>query len=254
MPQSLQTNWSAKLRNLGTERWTRLDVPGAIGRLIREFSWDKIDGRGQEDVLTTEIFLALGFLPSDPFLTAIWSSIHDISEDAMPELISGAATAKFVTLPGDFIYDSAKAGAKVQPDVIIECDKIVISVEAKRLRSSLFDPTQLARQAIFLSQLGDSHVGYLWVVLAKPPPIKLGKFGWHTVEEALKHGLYKIADSTTAEKSLSALKGRVGWSTWSEIVSICRTTQGKIGSEAEPLRECTGRLVSAMEQALQWHA
>jgi hypothetical protein len=239
------------LRPFATERWTRLDDPGAIGRLIRELSWDKIDGRGLEDVLTTEVFQCLSFLPPEPFLSRVFGSIHDIDATGMSALLAAADSARFLTLPGDFSCGTAESALKVQPDVIIGMRSIVMSVEAKRLRPSLFEPTQLARQAVLLSNLTGEMDRYIWVVIDTPPPIKVGKFGRQSLADALVHGLEKIVP-TMAPHYASQYEGKIGWSTWREIVDVCRTEHDKLPQTSD-LRACTDRIISAMESAIRWH-
>jgi hypothetical protein len=245
--------WSEKLRAAATPRWARLDVPSGIARLLREVSYDNFDGRGHEDVLTTEIFGVLDLLPRTPFLTNVWRSAHDVSRTLLDELISSAPSARIVTLPGDFQYACNGANGNVQPGVIIEANTVIISVEAKRLQDSRFDPTQLARQAMLLSQCAQEKSAILWVVVGTAPKTKLGKLGKQNFRAALLAGFEKLCDASAAGEWFSRFGDRLIWSTWAEIVASCRNSQREISPAATELRECADRLISTMEVALEWH-
>ena len=97
-------------------------MTSAVRQLMDEISWEgnarkyRSGGLGKENVLTTEVFQALDFLPRRHFL----GSVLDIVEGHSPREVRLAATVEQMTvsvLPGDLAAD--EFGVQVQPDVLL---------------------------------------------------------------------------------------------------------------------------------------
>ena len=80
--------------------------PSAIGRLLREISWEgkkttqyRKGGLGHENVLTTEVFQALDFLPRRLFLGAVLAEATG-ADSARQQLVAEIEDAELDLLPG----------------------------------------------------------------------------------------------------------------------------------------------------------
>jgi hypothetical protein len=131
-------------------------IPSIIGRLLEELSWTgrlitkyRGGGRGFENVLSAEVLQALDFLPRAAFLGSVVEALHDGAATARQMLKDEAEKAEFLVLPGE-MYLQAEDIPKVeiQPDAIITTPNVYCLVEAKRIRSSSFQPRQLAREFV----------------------------------------------------------------------------------------------------------
>ena len=129
-----------------------------VGRLLEELSWVGVTirnyrngGRGYENVLTAEALQALDFLPRASFLGAVLGAAHG-ADLARAKLISEIEEATFTLLPGNRALipsgDRHQTQMPVQPDGIMESLNTYTILEAKRIRSSSFQPEQLAREYV----------------------------------------------------------------------------------------------------------
>ncbi len=134
-------------------------VPDSVlGRLLEELSWAgktikdyRRHGRGFENVLTAEVLAALDFLPRAAFLREVLRAAY--GADAARAAVAAEIEAAEVTLlPQEFVIPAHGAersgGIVVQPDGIISSDSCFTLVEAKRIRTTSFQPEQLSREYI----------------------------------------------------------------------------------------------------------
>jgi len=133
--------------------------PSAIGRLLEEISWEgnarkyRGGGIGKENVLTTEVFSALDFLPRAAFLGAVLATASGASR-ARAALIDQIEAATVEVLSGDTrpsLPNGKPATWTIQPDGLITTPTALCFIEAKRLRSASFQPRQIARTAITIN-------------------------------------------------------------------------------------------------------
>lgn len=146
-----------------------------LGRLLEELSWvgSKIrdyrnGGCGYENVLTAEALQALDFLPRMAFLGAVLDVAHG-ADTARNKLISEIEEATFTLLPGNQPLipsgDRHQTQLPVQPDGIIESPNTYTILEAKRIRSSSFQPEQLAREYVLALRDAGPRTPILLLVL-----------------------------------------------------------------------------------------
>ena len=141
----------------------------ALGRLLEEISWEgarvrgyRQGGRGLENVLTTEVFMLLDFLPRDRFFAPIIRAASG-AEATLDRIASEADSANIQLLPGDVTL--MPAGINVQPDATITTTTCSVLVEAKRIKASAFQPEQLAREYLALLQEVTKRTPLLLLVL-----------------------------------------------------------------------------------------
>lgn len=249
--------------NLGTNG-------SVVGRLLEELSWvgSKISdyrkgGRGYENVLTAEVLLALDFLPRTRFLGEVISRAHG-ADECRKRLLSEIEAAVLTLLPGDQRLapggHSKKEQLRVQPDGFIESDTVFVVLEAKRIRSSSFQPEQLARE--FVLALRDAHnkgkTPLLLVVLGSQPPVKVSQLGELAIEEAIDRHLDSVWKRTeprpyTVESARSKVGEVVCWTTWQEISTIVQDQLAVFPSVDPSLKGTIERLAASVKQAISWH-
>ncbi|MHA7143836.1 hypothetical protein ACX80U_03870 [Arthrobacter sp. TmT3-37] len=121
--------------------------PSMIARLLEEIFWEKAvkyrkGGRGMENVLTAEVLIALDLLPRSHFFAAVIDSCSGAAS-ARDRLVEHAEVADMSLLPGDMSVNPLGAAARsfiVQPDAVISTPDVFAFVEAKRIRTSAFQP------------------------------------------------------------------------------------------------------------------
>lgn len=134
----------------------------ALSRLLEEISWEgrsvrryRDGGRGLENVLTTEVFTALDFLPRQAFLGAVVDAAHG-ADEARRVLSREVEQAVITVLPTEVkLNPDGLTRAElmiVQPDAMITSSSCRTLVEAKRIRRSSFQPQQLAREYLAVTR------------------------------------------------------------------------------------------------------
>ena len=120
-----------------------------VGRLLEEISWEgnarpyRHGGRGRENVLTTEVFALLDWLPRQAFLGAVLAAAHG-ADQVRSEAAAEVEAMTVSVLPGDVHgvrTDGAPTPWSVQPDVRLESWRATVWVEAKRIRPPRSSPT-----------------------------------------------------------------------------------------------------------------
>lgn len=245
--------------------------PNPIGRLLRELSWEgnarryRKGGRGRENVLTTEVFQALDFLPRAAFLGRIIRSAEGGDATAVASLADQVEEATISLLPGNIVLSEPGAAGKaaaplqVQPDGIIETTDVYCLLEAKRLRPGSFQPEQLARELLaVLQETGDRHP-LLLLVLPEPPPIPVKH-----------HGRLSLHDAVARFLAPALERADFGYPPFDEIIAridqiICHTTWARISEAVQAgvrdfegsdhsVRGSVARLAEAVTAAIRWHA
>lgn len=202
----------------------------AIGRLLEEISWTcshvttyRGGGLGFENVLTTEVFQALDFLPRTPFFGSVIDSAHG-GATGRALLRLEAELAEFLLLPGErhLVADNIPR-IEVQPDVIIATPSVYCLVEAKRLRQSSFQWLQLAREFLLAHHLAEGRIPLLCVILNKPPPVLVQSHGRRSLPEAIIAGLPQVIQQADAIGGWhEKIDQTVIWFTWHEITEATR--------------------------------
>ena len=241
-----------------------MTIPSIIGRLLEELSWTgkqiisyRGGGRGFENVLSTEVLQALHFLPRSTFLTAVVRAFHDGSPATRAAFEAEAEEADFLVLPGGGMYLQTENMPKVevQPDALITTPSVYCLVEAKRIRSSSFQPRQLAREFVMAQQFAGERRPMLAPLLSAPPPVRVQGRGRLSIRDAIVTALPQIfcpgSDLTTWKARIDET---VAWLTWAELAEQMRLAQQKFTS-ADPSVDAGGinRITGSLLKSIEWH-
>jgi len=239
---------------------TQLHNDSPIGRLLEELSWEgnarryRFGGRGLENVLVTEVFLALDLLPRDLFLGEILRQSHGASV-TRHSICRQIEQASVEVLPGG--PDLATGGPNIQPDAMLNMPGATILVEAKRIRSGSFQPEQLARE--YLSLIRDSHTSehLLLLLLASPPPILVRGLGRLSVRDAILNQLPLVHSTATDAPPLHQLIANVddsyAWITWTELERIVNKQAKQFTNADDDVTSAIRRTAAFISRAVAWH-
>lgn len=244
-----------------------------LGRLLEELSWvgSRITdyhqgGRGFENVLTAEVFQALDFLPRTQFLGAVVEASKG-AEKVRLLLRQEIEQAELRLLPGvENSYLIPSAGAhrnrlSVQPDGIIQSPSCYGILEAKRIRSSSFQPEQLARE--FVLVMRDAQKQHrqplLWLILSKEPPVKVRGKGRLLPKDAILLYLDSVLalaeDHNLVKPALvEQIDEVVCWTTWQSIVETVQRQAENMALSEQSLVGCIHRLTTSLTEAVKWHS
>lgn len=239
-----------------------------LGRLLEELSWVgatirdyRNGGRGYENVLTAEAFQGLDFLPRKAFLGNILAAARG-AEAARARLISEIEEATFTLLPGNQPLipsgDRHQTQLHVQPDGIIESPGTYTILEAKRIRSSSFQPEQLAREYVLALRDAGSRTPILLLIIGSAPPVKVAKHGKLSLPDAISLYLESVLTraenhSLTPEHARRVVGDVVCWITWHEISEIVQAQREAFRTTDMSLQGCIDRLAASITGAVAWH-
>lgn len=239
-----------------------------LGRLLEELSWvgatirDYRDGgRGYENVLTAEALEGLDFLPRKAFLGAVLAAAHG-ADRARAQLVSELEEARFTLLPGSQYLipsgDRHQTKLPVQPDGIIESPNTFTILEAKRIRSSSFQPEQLTREYVLTLRDAGQRTPILLLVLGSEPPVKVSKHGKLAISDAISIYLEAVLakaenHSLTAAHTLTRVGEVVCWITWKEISQVVEAQRAASTSSDPSIQASIDRLATSVTRAITWH-
>lgn len=241
-----------------------MSTPGndpVIGRLLEEISWEgssvrayRNGGRGRENVLTAEVIMMLDFLPRDAFLGQVFRSAHG-ADAARALAAEGAESAVVTMLPEETKLGNSEIS--VQPDATIVTPSCHL-IEAKRIRTSSFQPEQLAREYVAVLQDARTRIPLLLVILGEPPPVNVQGSGRKELQQSIEEHLDALLERTDAEaENRAALHDSIGehvaWTTWSEIRQIAIEASDRL-VETDSISNSARRLSASLVRAIDWHA
>jgi hypothetical protein len=241
-----------------------------LGRLLEEISWEGINvkryrdgGSGYENVLTTEVFQALDFLPREMFLGEIVKGLEGtISDKLKTMIVKDIEIADFTLLPGNiYLRPSAVThvdGIGVQPDGIIESDNVYCLLEAKRIKNGQFHSEQLAREFTIVTREAMGRQPLLILVLGENPPIKVKNHGRISVKESILMYLQSVLDKTEGhpykfEQLADMIDSSVAWITWDQINQIVTRKFNSFTSDSQSTYGSISRLVVSITDSIARH-
>lgn len=207
----------------------------AIGRLMEVVSWHgqsirhfRGRGVGKEDVLTTEVFQTLDFLPRTHFLSPVLLACKGLATTARDLLVDEAESLRIEAHADRFHLraDEATHQARiaVDPDVVLETPEVLAFVEAKRLSSSAaFNRQQLAREYLALRRAAGPRPCCLILVMGSGPLVRVrGESGRREPVRVIQDELPEVlAQAGFPLESMKQFADEVEhhllWITWSEI-------------------------------------
>ena len=239
-----------------------------LGRLLEELSWSgatirkyRNGGRGYENVLTAEALLGLDFLPRSSFLGQVVSRSHGAAA-ARARLVAEIESVRFTLLPGNqYLIPSGKrhqTKLPVQPDGIIESPGTFLILEAKRIRSSSFQPEQLAREYVLALRDAGKRTPLLWLILGEPPPVKVVGHRRLAIPDAIARHIESVLKRAENHKikraeAVAGIDDVVCWITWEEISSVVEE-QAVAMTAVDPSQVAAFRRLSeSVIRAIAWH-
>jgi hypothetical protein len=229
-------------------------MTSAIRQLLDEISWEgtattyRSGGLGKENVLTTEVFQALDFLPRGHFLGPVLDSIQGQSLRAA-RLAATVEQMSVSILPGDLT--AGEFGVRVQPDVLLTSDSHFVLVEAKAIRRSSFQVEQLAREVLVTQARREGRYGVVLLVLGAPPPVLVKGLGRVAIDDAVREGLQRIAARTSV---LPEIDVDVLWTTWSSIADLARQRVDSFANPDPSVTASVHRLGHNLLAAIEAHS
>ena len=237
-------------------------------RLLSEISWEgnpqryRHGGRGMENVLSAEVFQALDFLPRTAFLGTIIRSATG-ARATLDAVAAEAENLRFRFLPGS--YNPGFGGTHerkplwVQPDGVLVSDRVFCLVEAKRIRSSSFQPEQLAREYVTTMREAAGKTPLMLLVLSRRPPVHVSRHGRLEVHDAIARFLPQVlsrvdGESPSASQLLESINSVVAFVTWEQIADILRQTCATFESVDPSVTKSVVRLTGAALNAIAGHA
>lgn len=236
-----------------------------VGRLLEEVSWERATsyregGRGRENVLSAEVMMALDFLPRTHFLGALMSAAEG-AEEARTTLISEIEQAELSFLPGDLSLTPnvpGKALIAVQPDALITTDKAFVLVEAKRVRTSSFQPEQLAREYVATMANTGVRTPLIFLLGVKPPVTVKGR-GKLSLELAIAPALESILSRINnqqfeLEELIRGIPEVFCWISWPEVSELVRAQAESFAATDPSTNASVQRLAASVNSSIAWHA
>lgn len=240
---------------------TPSDGLSAIGRLLQEVSYENAKayhdgGTGRENVLTVEVFQALDFLPREGFLGSTMAGAHG-ADSARERLIEDIEDTTVELLVGDItptLESGLPATWSIQPDAVIEGESVTCLVEAKRLRPSRFQPEQVARCLHTVTDPNLDTFGFVLLVLADDPPIRVNGQGRVDLTTAVGIGLDRQGIPWNRDQITELVAERFAWITWAEIASCVQTALEDEPSGDPSVHAALARLTNSISDSVRRHS
>ena len=254
------------------DKYTKLkaSIPTITGRLLYELSWEgnakdtcREGGRGRENLLTAEVLQILDFLPREEFLGRVVDAMHG-ADCARKKLISEIESADLQVLPPE-IHLAPSATTKkgkgiVQPDGHLSTESVYCFVEAKRIRSSSFQPHQLAREVVAATQQARDRTPLLMLLLGKEPPVRVRKHGVLSIKDAVDLSLAHVVENEAENFRLSTeqvqdrLPETVCWITWQEVGEVVAEQARTFMGRPDSVNRAVMRMAKTLAMVLDWHS
>ena len=241
-----------------------------IGSLLSEISWEgskvtryRNGGQGLENVLTSEVFQILYFLPRTHFLGEIVKNLHTKNALAIDKLVNEIEQSEFDLFPGNYYLIeeplSHQKGMAVQPDSLLISDSVYTLIEVKRIRRSSFQKEQLAREFYLVCREAKNKMPLLLLIIPKEPPVSIAGGGKKNIVEHIKETLKKVylqADSSvlSLEELTSLVENHVAWITWEEIYNLVKKQVLNYDSNNHSEKNSVERLCNALLEAIERHS
>lgn len=237
-----------------------------IPRLLVSMSWLKAPwlrrgGQGWENVLVTEVFQGLDFLPRSDFLGGVIREGKG-SDDVRSLLASEAEGAVLTLLPPSTWLEPADGvnAVEVQPDARIESPSVVCLVEAKRIKPGKFQPEQLARSYLAVLQEARQRRRrpLLLLVIPSEPPVPVEGHGSMAVRDGVEHLLPTVferlgRDPVGIGAMADAIDSTVAWVTWPQIEKVVKTARRKRRPGDTSGLAALDRVAGAVLDAIHFH-
>ena len=237
------------------------DDNSAIGRLLDGISREgnargyRGGGRGRENVLITEVFGALDFLPRTAFLGAVLRAAEGAGA-AREAFAAEIEDASVQVLPGDIkrtLPGGRSVSGAVQPDVLIETRAGACLVEAKGIKGGTFPQDQIARNLLALQDTRHRRAGLLLLVLGPRPPIAVDHRGRLSIADAALVGLDSLGSKVDRDHFKSLAETSVAWITWAQIGEVTVKAERSSRIRDRSVNASVSRLAASIPKAIDRH-
>jgi hypothetical protein len=131
-------------------------------------------------------------------------------------------------------------------------------LEAKRIRSSSFQPEQLAREYVLALREAGPRTPILLLILGTAPPVRVTKHGKLSLPDAISLYLDSVLakaenHSFTPEYARRIVGDVVCWVTWHEISTVVQAQCDAFYTADLSIKACINRLASSVTRAIEWH-
>jgi hypothetical protein len=176
-------------------------------------------------------------------------------------LIDEIEEAEIRFLPGDMTLAPNWTGndqLMVQPDALITSPSSFVLVEAKRVRSSSFQPEQLAREYVATMAHAGTRTPLILLLGAKPPVLVRGR-GRMRLEDAISSELESVLRRANNEQlALEMLVERIPdvfrWINWPELSDVIRTQTAAFSTTDPSVNASVHRLAKSICSSITWHS
>ncbi len=251
-PAAASRSWPVR-RPCSTRTQTSATCPSPTSRPTR-YAWRWL--------LTAEVATALDFLPRACFLGAVLDNAHG-ADAARAVLSREIEDAELEFLPAEVVLNPAgqSRGEKliVQPDASITAPACYAMIEAKRIQRSSFQPQQLAREYVAVTQEAGRRTALLLLLLGSPPPVPVAGTGRLSIQDAISRHLpavYGVVDHHP--RPLDELKDRIteicAWTTWSDLAATVTHQRSRLTITDASIGASIDRLVAAITRSVERHS
>lgn len=170
--------------------------------------------------------------------------------------------AEVVFLPDEVVLNpngrSRSDRLIVQPDAAITTPTVHALVEAKKIGRSSFQPQQLAREYLAVTQEAGDRAPLLLLILGTPPPVAIAGHGRLPIHDAIAHHLPTVHPLIHHPDPLDELTGRIpdvcAWTTWHDLAYTVADQDART-TDTDPSTTATiTRLVTSITHAVARHA
>ncbi len=212
-----------------------------------------------ENVLTAEVLIGLDLLPRTHFLAAVVDSCSG-ADEVREILADEAESARLSLLPGDMSVNPAVVAQKfiVQPDALILSPRVFAFVEAKRIRTSAFQPEQLAREYVTVMNNAGDRTPLLFL-LGVEPPVSVRGLGTMSLKDAVRLHLPAVLERAgntgpTEEELMDRLDDVVCWISWEDLLASVSTQRAAFSCGNISTDAAVHRTANQVISAVSWHA
>lgn len=250
---------------------TGVDIASPIGKMLSDISWEgrlvskkyRDGGRGKENVLTTEIFLALQFLPRFPFIDEVVSTFvseSDRKSFLTPEEIESSEfivfpSGRFALRPSALTHQQA---IDVQIDALIQTDESAVFVEAKRIGGGSFQEEQMARTYLIALRESGIRCPRILFIPGKEPPVQVKGIGRLSIKEAISARLEEVYSKTeglnfSLETAARRIDECVAWTTWPRISTAVENALNRYHNPDRSTTNAVFRTAKYLIDSTAWH-
>jgi hypothetical protein len=189
-------------------------------------------GHGPANASTSDVLQELDRLPRDAFLARVFRAAKG-ADDARERHADVAETSTLTVLRGPVVCGGRVvdcAGCiEIQPDAVVAGPATYALVEAQRNAAWTFGPHDLAGQLAHALIVAGSRSPLLLLILHRPPPIPVERYGALTLRDAVAVGVDQVlfrlrgaGHGLTSDEVLARLPDVVAWITWETVQSTLR--------------------------------